>query len=87
MIVIDVRSKEEFDEGHVENAINIPADQFMRAYLPSELKHSKKEDHIILYCRSGNRAAAVQNALHRHGYTHIENCINQPQAETRIKRR
>lgn len=87
MIIIDVRSEEEFNEGHVNGAINIPADDFMRPHLPSELKHSKKEDHIVLYCRSGNRASAVQNALHRHGYTHIENCINQPQTEARIKRR
>jgi rhodanese-related sulfurtransferase len=59
----------------------------MRPHLPSELKHSKKEDLIVLYCRTGNRAMAVQNALHRHGYTHVENSINQTQTDHRIKRK
>ena len=87
MLIIDVRSEEEFNESHVEKAINIPAEDFMRAHqLPRELKHTPKEEHIILYCNSGNRAHAVMNALHRFGFTFVENSINQHQTEHRLKR-
>lgn len=86
MIIIDVRSKEEFDESHVDGAINIPAENFMRPHLPDKLKHTPKEENIILYCRSGNRAAAVQNALNRLGFLHVENTIDQDQTTHRINR-
>ena len=85
MIIIDVRSKEEFDEGHVDGALNIPAENFMRPHLPDELKHTPHEERIILYCRSGNRAAAVQASLHRFGFLHVDNLINQHQAEHHLR--
>ena len=87
MLIIDVRSKEEFAEGHVEDAINIPAENFMRPHLPDELKHAPKEEHIILYCMSGNRASAVQATLQRLGFMHVENSIDKNQTEHRIRRR
>lgn len=86
MLIIDVRSKEEFDENHVDGAINIPADFFMRPHLPDELKRTPKEEHIVLYCNSGNRASAVQDTLHRLGFLHVQNGINQEQTERLIKR-
>ena len=86
MIVIDVRSKDEYDNGHVEGAINIPADNFMRPHLPDELKHTPKEERIVVYCLSGARAAAVQATLHRLGFLHVENLINQHQAEHHIRK-
>lgn len=86
MLIIDVRSKEEFDESHVEGAINIPVNHFIRPHLPDELKHTPKEEHIILYCNSGNRASAVQNTLHNLGFLHVQNGINQEQSERLIKR-
>jgi len=81
MLIIDVRTKEEFDESHVDGAINVPADYFMRPHLPEELKHTPKEEHIILYCNSGNRASSVQATLHRLGFVHVQNSINQEQTE------
>lgn len=86
MIIIDVRTKDEFESGHVEGAINIPADNFMRPHLPDELKHTPKEEHIIVYCQSGARAMAVHNALNRLGFTHVDNGINQSQTEHHIRR-
>jgi phage shock protein E len=86
MIIIDVRTPEEFNEGHLEGAINVPADLFMRPHLPDELKHTPKEEHIIVYCKSGSRAISVHNALHRLGFTHVENGINQSQTEHYLRR-
>lgn len=86
MLIIDVRDPDEFNESHVEGAINIPAEMFMRPHLPDELKHTSKEEHIIVYCRSGARATAVHNALHRLGFTHVENGINQGQTEHYLRR-
>lgn len=86
MTIVDVRSKEEFDEGHVEGAINIPAEHFMRPHLPDELKHTLKEEHIIVYCQSGNRASAVHSALNNLGFLHVENSIDQNQTEIRLRR-
>jgi len=87
MVIIDVRSKEEYESGHVDNAIHIPAEDFMRPHqLPRELKNTPKEEHIILYCNSGNRAHAVMNALHRFGFTYVENTINKDQTEHRVRR-
>lgn len=86
MIVIDVRSNSEYNEGHLTEAINIPVDHFIRGQLPDELKKTDKDEHIILYCRSGSRADMVRSSLNRHGFTNIENCINMHQAEMRLKR-
>lgn len=87
MTIIDVRSKDEYESDHVDKAINIPAEDFMRPHqLPEELKHTPKEEHIILYCNSGNRAHAVMNALHRFGFTFVENSINKHQTEHRLRR-
>ena len=86
MVIIDVRTEDEFNEGHVDGALNIPADDFMRPHLPDALKRTSKEEHIIVYCSSGSRAMAVHTALHRLGFTHVENGINQSQTENSIKR-
>lgn len=86
MIIIDVRTKDEFDAGHVDGAINISADQFMRPHLPDALKHVSKEEHIIVYCLSGARSSAVHSALNRLGFTHVENGINQAQIEQHLRR-
>ncbi|MCF7843541.1 rhodanese-like domain-containing protein [Candidatus Gracilibacteria bacterium] len=68
-IIIDVRSKDEFDIVCVEGAINIPLD-----VLP--LHHHKigsKDTCVIAYCASGNRSGVAKNALNALGYTNVHN--------------
>ncbi len=68
-ILLDVRSKAEFQGGHVKNSINIPVDQ-----LKSNLKKlPKKEVPIITCCASGMRSAAAKSMLKQAGHQHVHN--------------
>jgi rhodanese-related sulfurtransferase len=68
-VIIDVRSKEEFESGHVKGAANIPLDLLSsRVY---EL--GKKDAFIITCCRSGGRSAMAQNILQKAGYYNVHN--------------
>ena len=61
--IIDVRTPEEFTEGHFPNAINIPLDQVAQRI--EEFRKMKKP--IIAYCRSGNRSGVAVSILKQHG--------------------
>ena len=66
VVILDVRTAEEFEEGHIENAINIDVKQsdFMqkaKSVLP-------KEKRIAVYCRSGRRSANAASELGAEGY-------------------
>ena len=65
-ILIDVRTKEEYDEGHLDKAINISYDEVV-----SKLKDYDKDTPIIVYCRSGNRSAKAYQSLQDAGYTNL----------------
>jgi phage shock protein E len=67
---IDVRTQEEFDAGHLEEAIHIPHEQI--ADRISEVT-ANKEAVIHLYCKSGGRAGRAKTALEEVGFTHILN--------------
>jgi phage shock protein E len=67
--LIDVRHPWEFDEGHINGAINIPLDQ-----VPARVNDFKKlNGPAILYCRSGSRSAMAVNMLRQAGISHIYN--------------
>ena len=61
-IIIDVRTKEEFDESHLKDALNIPIDEINEEI---ELNKSKT---ILVYCKSGNRSGMAAEALTDLGY-------------------
>lgn len=67
-IIIDVRSKSEFNGGHINNAINIPVDQIHDA-----VQKFNKNQIIITCCASGIRSAAAKNALTAKGFTQVYN--------------
>ncbi|WP_420841849.1 rhodanese-like domain-containing protein [Eikenella glucosivorans] len=67
---IDVRSPEEYAQGHIQGAHNLPHDQIGRqiaAVVPD--KHTP----IQLYCRSGRRAESAKQVLESMGYTRVQN--------------
>ena len=77
-ILLDVRTKEEYEEGHIEGSINIP--EALRPYMGgmSIIKQFKyvikdKESKIYLYCRSGHRSGIALNAMKELGYTDLTN--------------
>ena len=69
-IWIDVRSAEEFNSGHLQNAVNIPHDQIIEGI---KSVSSDKNAPINLYCRSGRRAEVALNELKKAGYTNVTN--------------
>jgi phage shock protein E len=66
--IIDVRTHEEFQQGHVPNAINVPLSKIIGD--PTVLTFSK-EKIIVLYCRSGYRAGKAAEALEEDGYQNL----------------
>ena len=70
--VIDVRTKEEYDAGHIKGALNIDYynDDFEEK-IESQLKDKNKP--YILYCRSGMRSLYSAQILEDLGYTDVTN--------------
>ena len=69
-IWIDVRTPEEFKEGHLKDAVNIPVDQ-IGARIGSV--SPDKSAPVNLYCRSGRRSEAAWQELKKMGYTNVTN--------------
>jgi len=65
-IVIDVRSVEEYNSGHIEDSVNIPVDNI------SSINYDK-EQVIIVYCASGRRSANAAQKLIDLGYKKVYN--------------
>ena len=70
LVILDVRTPDEFKNGHIPNAINIP-----RGFL--ELKVAgripDKDTLIIAYCKGGSRSALAAYTLKQMGYTNVMN--------------
>ncbi len=69
-IVIDVRTSSEYENGHIENAINIPYDVIKDRI--TEITDDK-EALIKLYCKSGRRSGIAKNVLDKLGYRNVTN--------------
>lgn len=67
---IDVRSAEEYADGHLQGALNITPDQIASHI---EAIESNKNAPINLYCRSGRRAEVARKTLLEMGYTNVVN--------------
>ncbi len=67
-IIIDVRTPEEFESGHVESAINIEWQD-----IASVENSTNKDNRIFLYCRSGNRSQKATDILIDIGYKDVIN--------------
>jgi phage shock protein E len=67
-LLLDVRTPGEFAGGHVDGAVNIPLDQ-----LPDRLKGLKKEQPVVVYCRSGGRSTRAAALLKASGVQNIHN--------------
>ena len=62
-IIIDVRTKEEYESEHIKEAINIPVDQI------DDSIQLEKDKNIFVYCRSGARSKKAYNILKELGYS------------------
>ena len=68
-VLLDVRTQEEFDAGHIASAILLPYDEIN---LKAATVLPDKEKEIVLYCRSGRRSAIAKKALVELGYKDVE---------------
>lgn len=62
-LLLDVRTREEFAEGHVKGALNIPVQE-----LGSRLSELPAHASIVVYCRSGGRSAMATQLLRARGH-------------------
>ena len=71
-LIIDVRTHDEFIEGHLPGAINIPYQQIelLTTFAPD------KSQSLFIYCRSGRRSGIAETALNKLGYSNIYNGEN-----------
>ena len=67
-IILDVRRPDEFAEGHIPGAINVPNEEIGATEI-AELPN--KSQLILVYCRSGRRSKEASEKLVRLGYTNI----------------
>ena len=68
-VVLDVRTQEEYDSGHIKGAVLLPVDaiteETAREVIPA------KDTQVLVYCRSGNRSVTASKVLAQLGYTEV----------------
>ena len=72
-ILLDVRSNQEFKEGHFDGAINVPLCDIKKKI---QKKISNKNKYIIAYCTSGIRSKKAQKILNSIGYKNVYNLVS-----------
>jgi len=68
-IILDVRTQEEYDQGHIPGAIVISHEEIAEK---AEDVLTDKDQLILVYCRSGRRSKLAAEALVELGYTNIK---------------
>lgn len=66
--IIDVRTEEEFSEGHIENSINIPLHE-----VQDRVEELRLMQPMVLCCRSGQRSGRAMEFLQSQGLTELYN--------------
>jgi phage shock protein E len=66
--IIDVRTREEYQRGHIKGSVNIPLQ-----FLSHSLSKISKDKPVITCCASGMRSASAKNILVSRGYTGVYN--------------
>ena len=66
--LIDVRTQDEFDLGHIDSAINL---DFYSDTFQNEILSLPKNEKIVLYCRTNNRSSKTATILKENGYKDI----------------
>lgn len=68
-VLLDVRTPQEYDEGHIPGSINIPLQTIDEAEAEIEDKDTK----LFIYCHSGARSSQAAVLLEEMGYTKVNN--------------
>ncbi len=68
VLIVDVRTRTEFESGYIPEAYNVPLDQIENSF---KNVTENKDDKILVYCRSGNRSKVAARILTEMGYTNV----------------
>lgn len=68
-VILDVRTEEEFNEGHIKGAVCIPDTEIATR---AEKELPNKDQLILVYCRSGRRSKLAAETLANLGYTNVQ---------------
>ena len=68
VIILDVRTQEEFDNGHIKNAVLLPDYEIKEK---AESVITDKNQTVLVYCRTGVRSEAASKELIEMGYTNV----------------
>ena len=66
-ILLDVRTKEEYDEGHIPGAVNIPVEEFGNI----EERIPNRKAPVYIYCKWGSRSKTAAQIMNKLGYTNV----------------
>jgi len=69
-VLLDVRTSEEFAEGHISNAINVDVNS---EHFDAEIQKLDKNKTYYVYCQAGTRSSKASSRLLRNGFTNIVN--------------
>lgn len=69
-VIIDVREGNEFQDGHIGGAINIPRG-LLEFILSSEERLSDRSKNFLVYCKTSGRAALAAQTMQTMGYLHV----------------
>jgi rhodanese-related sulfurtransferase len=67
-VVLDIRTPDEFSQGHLEGAVNI---DFYEPTFASDLDALDKDAHYVVYCRSDNRSGQAMQTFEELGFTNV----------------
>lgn len=70
MFLLDIRTKEEYEEGNINTSVNIPLQNLLYDIDDIEEYKDKK---VVVYCRSGHRSITACNILSMSGFTDLYN--------------
>jgi len=68
VLVVDVRTRTEYNAGYIPDAYNVPLDQIANGF---KNVTQKMDDVILVYCQSGNRSKVAARQLTEMGYTNV----------------
>lgn len=67
-VLLDVRTSQEYQEGHVPGSVNVPLQTIRGDVVPA-----KKDAPLFVYCHSGARSSQAVRILAQKGYTNVKN--------------
>lgn len=70
LLILDVRSANEFEENRIYNAVNIPVDELEEEIYELE---DYKDRPVLVYCKSGKKSSVACNLMEEEGFSNLYN--------------